>query len=62
MNTLDVPCPQCGSVEVVVGGPTEPPTTQDWAGGESSSHVPRLHICHCKNCRHTFQHDFAFSD
>lgn len=61
MNTLDVPCPQCGSVEVAVGGPAEPPATFDMGGGESKAHVPRLHLCLCKNCRHAFQHDFAFS-
>lgn len=60
MDTLDVPCPRCGSVEVVVGGRAEGPNAQDWAGGETKAHVPRLHRCLCKNCCHTFQHDFAF--
>lgn len=61
MNTLDVPCPRCGSVEVVVVGRAEAPAASDWAGEDAKAHVPRLHRCHCQNCRHAFHHDFAFA-
>jgi len=58
MDSFGVPCPQCGSVKVVVGGQADRPTGP--AGNDGKAHVPRLHRCDCQDCRHAFHHDFAF--
>lgn len=61
MDKFGVPCPHCGSVRVVVGGRAEIPSTSRPEGeGGAQAHVPRLHRCACEECRHTFDHDFAF--
>jgi len=60
MEDLGVPCPLCGSVEVVVGPRADLAKRTDTAGS-SPGHVPQLHDCSCRGCRHRFQHDFAFS-
>ncbi len=62
MEDLGVPCPSCGSLEVVVGRKTESPSIRESAGLDSlKGHVPQMHDCSCKGCRHTFRHDFGFS-
>ena len=61
MHDLGVPCPLCGSVEVVVGQRSETPSQADGAGDASKGHIPQLHDCACRGCRHRFRHDFAFS-
>ncbi len=60
MNHLAVPCPSCGSIEVVVGGPENQPAVAA-EGGNEKPYIPQFHRCSCKACRHAFQHDFAFS-
>ncbi|WP_435017266.1 hypothetical protein TA3x_004866 [Tundrisphaera sp. TA3] len=60
MNKLEVPCPSCGSLEVVVGDRAESPARSP-IGDAEKSFVPRVHRCACRDCRHNFQHDFAFS-
>ena len=60
MEDLGVPCPLCGSVEVVVGPRTEPARSVADATVQHG-HVPQLHDCSCRGCRHRFRHDFAFS-
>lgn len=60
MNNLAVPCPSCGSIEVVVEGRADLPVLAP-GGGDEKPYVPRCHPCTCTECRHTFQHDFAFS-
>ena len=62
MGKLGVPCPQCGSIRVIVGIRPEDPTASESRGVGGKSHVARLHRCSCENCRHAFQHDFAFSE
>ncbi len=59
MNHLDVPCPSCGSIEVVVGGRANLPVNVPDGGGDEP-YVPQYHRCTCRECRHTFEHDFAF--
>ena len=59
MENLAVPCPSCGSIEVVVGGPASLPVAAQ--GGGEKSYIPQFHRCTCRECRHTFEHDFAFS-
>jgi hypothetical protein len=60
MDKFGVPCPQCGSVRVIVGVPAEGPMVAGRVGGEDKPHVPQLHRCSCQDCRHSFHHDFAF--
>jgi hypothetical protein len=60
MSYLEVPCPSCGSIEVVVGGRADLPAVAP-GGGDEKPYVPLCHRCTCMECRHTFQHDFAFS-
>ena len=60
MEDLGVPCPLCGSVEVVVG-PRADLARRDDDAGSPKGHVPQLHDCSCRGCRHRFRHDFAFS-
>ena len=60
MEDLGVPCPLCGSVEVVVGPPAEE-GQQTLEVPTLPGHVPQLHDCACRGCRHRFRHDFAFS-
>ena len=60
MEDLGVPCPLCGSVEVVVGPRSELSQRSD-DSGLAKGHVPQLHDCSCRGCRHRFRHDFAFS-
>ncbi len=60
MDNLGVPCPSCGSVEVVVGAPADLPVAS-FIGDDGKAHVARFHDCTCKGCRHKFHHDFAFS-
>jgi hypothetical protein len=59
MDKFDVPCPQCGSVRVVVGSKAESPSISR-PEGDDKAHVPQLYRCACEDCRHTFHHDFAF--
>ena len=61
MDNLGVPCPACGSVEVLVSPRSEAPRRAEGAGDPFKGHVPQLHNCACNGCRHRFQHDFAFS-
>ncbi len=60
MNHLAVPCPSCGSIEVVVGGRANLPEVSP-EGDNQKLYVPQCHRCTCMECRHIFQHDFAFS-
>ena len=59
MNHLPVPCPSCGSIEVVVGGRADLPMVAPEVGNDKP-YVPQCHRCTCMECRHTFRHDFAF--
>ena len=61
MEDLGVPCPLCGSVEVVVGPRADQAPPGRRLGRDPKGHVPQLHDCSCRGCRHRFQHDFAFS-
>lgn len=60
MDKFGVPCPQCGSVRVVVGSRTGPPVDPSTVTEHGNRHIPQLHRCACEDCRHTFDHDFAF--
>ena len=60
MKNLEVPCPSCGSIEVVVSGRADLPVVAPDGAGEKP-YVPQCHRCTCTECRHSFQHDFAFS-
>jgi ribosomal protein S27E len=59
MDKFGVPCPQCGSVRVVVGSKEELPSTSR-PEGDDTAHVPLIYRCSCEDCRHRFHHDFAF--
>ena len=59
-DDLGVPCPACGSLQVLVG-----PRTRDRRESADPAlapgHISRLHDCACRECAHNFRHDFAFS-
>ncbi len=61
MEKFGVPCPQCGSVRVVVRDRVEPPRDHGTERSDVPSRAPQVHRCSCENCRHTFRHDFAFT-
>lgn len=60
MDDLGVPCPACGSLQVLVG-PQSAERHEFPSPVPIRGHVPRLHDCSCRECCHTFRHDFAFS-
>jgi hypothetical protein len=62
MDKFGVPCPQCGSVRVIVGTRAERPAPAGSVGDDGKSLVPQLHRCFCEDCRYTFHHDFAFGE
>lgn len=60
MDRYEVPCPSCGSVEVIVGGQSESSSNRS-LGGEGKASSAYVRRCSCRDCRHSFQHDFTFS-
>ena len=62
MDKFGVPCPQCGSVKVIVDDRAERPGVSGAVGVNGKPHVPQVHRCACENCRYTFQHDFSFGN
>jgi hypothetical protein len=62
MEKFGVPCPQCGSVRVIVGDKAIVSLIVGSITPESKPHLSQLHRCSCQDCRHTFQHDFSFCE
>ncbi len=60
MDKYEVPCPACGSIEVVVGDRAESSSNAPVVGDEKA-YVPHVRRCACRDCRHSFKHDFSFS-
>jgi len=62
MDKLGVPCPQCGSIRVIVGDRAAGRAINRPIDGPEKPRLPLLHRCSCQDCRHTFEHDFSFCE